>query len=243
MFQFAIFPFLLILVAGSALYLTPTNTVTTRKDQKARPAITNRIPDQSLPTKSLATDLVRDFNPTKGPKDARVTVIEFLDFQCPACKAIHPVEINVSKKYDSKVRFVFKMFPLKAIHPNAESAAKSALAAAKQGKYFEYADKLFANQSEPGINLTNQEQFAKDLGLNLDQWKQDRESAEIEKYIKTDYSDGVNAQIPNVSNPLQTDSIDSTPTFVFIKNGKIQYKTNGLTTDEFSQKLDELLQN
>lgn len=241
MFQFAILPLTLILVAGSALFLNQTNSVTT---QESRPKVQNAniIPDQSLPIKSLSADIIRDFNPTKSPKDAKVTVVEFLDFQCPACKSIHPVEEMVSKKYDSNVRFVFKMFPLRAIHPNAESAAKSALAAGKQGKYFEYADKLFTNQIEPGIDLVNQEQFAKDLGLNLEQWKQDRESAEIANYIKIDFNDGINARIPDELNPLETEPIDSTPTFVFIKNGQIQYKTNSLSTDEFSQKLDELLQ-
>jgi len=241
MLQFAILPFTLILVAGSALFLIPANRVAT---QESRPVVqnVNKMPDQSLPTKSLATDLIKDFNPSKGPKDAKVTVIEFMDFQCPACGAIYPVEEIVSKKYDSNVRFVFKMFPLKALHKNAESAAKSALAAAKQGKYFEYVDKLFTSQNEPGIDPINQEQLAKDLGINLEQWKKDRESAEIANYIETDYNDGINARIPSESNPLQTESVDSTPTFVFIKNGQIQYKTNGLTTDDFSQKLDELLQ-
>jgi protein-disulfide isomerase len=244
MFQLVTLPLVLILVTGTLFYQARTDTDTRGANQQTRLAIQNknRIPDQSLPMKSAATDLIKEFNPSKGPKDANVIVVEFLDFECPACASAHPVLENVSEKYKNDVRFVYKMFPLRAIHPNAESAAKSALAANSQGKYFEYADMLFISQIQSKIDITDQEQIAQDLGLDIEKWKQDRESSEIASFVEIDFYDGINAQIPDESNPLLTSSIDSTPTLVFIKNGQIQYKTNGLTVDEFSEKLDELLQ-
>jgi len=185
--------------------------------------------------------LIRDYNPVAGKKDSNVTVVEFFDFQCPGCKGIHPVTQQISQEYKDEVRFVYKNFPIAALHANAEISSLSAMAAAKQGKYFEFGDKLFAYQDNPGLSSRTQEQIAIELGLDMDQWNKDRKSDEIAKQVKWDIQDGKEAILPVSEGSTQTTSVDSTPTFVFIKDDKILYKANGMSADEFRTKLDKVL--
>jgi protein-disulfide isomerase len=185
--------------------------------------------------------LVRDYNPVSGNKDSNITVVEFFDFQCPGCKGVHPVVQQISDEYKNDVRFVYKNFPLTAIHANAESAAISAMAAAKQGKYFEFADKLYAYQDNPGLSSRTQEQIANEVGLDINQWNTDRKSDEIIKQVQWDLQDGKTAVLPVEEGSSQTTTVDATPTFVFMKDGKILYRANGMSADEFRSRLDKIL--
>ncbi|HSC86846.1 MAG TPA: thioredoxin domain-containing protein, partial [Polyangiaceae bacterium] len=94
----------------------------------------------------FAADQVKSIDllgsPSRGPGDAIITVVEFADFECPACKAASPALDKVLAE-NPDVRFVFKNFPLD-MHPNAESAARAAMAADKQGKFWEMHHELFA---------------------------------------------------------------------------------------------------
>lgn len=86
--------------------------------------------------------------PIKGPGNAKVTIIEFSDFQCPYCKRGFETISQVLKEYDGKVRLVFKQFPLNAIHPKAQKAAEASVCATDQNKFWEFHDILFQNQEE-----------------------------------------------------------------------------------------------
>ena len=86
-----------------------------------------------------------DDDPVRGEPNAAVTIVEFTDFQCPACAAMHPVLDEVLKSYGNKVRLVVRDFPL-SMHANARKAAEAANAAHAQGKFFEYAALLFKRQ-------------------------------------------------------------------------------------------------
>ena len=88
-------------------------------------------------------------SPIKGNKKAEITIIAFSDFQCPFCKRGDDTIKEIQKKYGDRVRYVFKHFPL-AFHPNAEPASKACWAAGKQGKMYEFHDKLFENQPKLG---------------------------------------------------------------------------------------------
>ncbi len=184
--------------------------------------------------------LIRDYNPVFGNAKSNVTVLEFLDFQCPGCKAFSPVFKQVSEEYKGDVRFVQKMFPL-PIHANSEISAQSAMAAAKQGKYFEFGEKLFAYQDTPGLSQRTQEKVATELGLNMDQWNKDKRSKEVAQQILWDKEDARKAVLPLKEGSKETGPVDSTPTVVFIKDNQILYKSNGLSADEFKAKLDALL--
>lgn len=100
----------------------------------------------------------------RGPKNALITIVEYSDFQCPFCARFHPEMQKVVTTYGDKVRWVFRHFPLNQIHPEAQKASEASECAAEQGKFWEYADKLFENQTQLGTTVY--EKLAKDLSLN-----------------------------------------------------------------------------
>src|SRR5262249_32629086 len=97
------------------------------------------------PVLSIATD----GRPARGKPDAPVTIIEFTDYQCPSCGALHPIIQQLVGEYGEKLRLVIRDFPLDR-HENAFKAAEAAEAAGEQGKYWEYIDILFRNQNALG---------------------------------------------------------------------------------------------
>ena len=84
---------------------------------------------------------------TRGTTGAKITVLEYSDFQCPFCSRAFPTIQQVLKDYGSKVLFAYKHFPLSSIHPNAQKAAEAAECAKDQGKFWEFHDKLFEDQN------------------------------------------------------------------------------------------------
>lgn len=104
-----------------------------------------------------------DDDPARGPANAPVTIVEFTDFQCPACAAMHPVIEEVLKSYGDKVRFVVRDFPLNQ-HEHARKAAEAANAAHAQGKFFEYAALLF--QRQRALDVASLKKYASELGLD-----------------------------------------------------------------------------
>ncbi len=127
--------------------------------------------------------LFPDDAPTKGAPEAKVTVVLFSDFECPFCARVEGTLKEVEKRYGSDVRFVFLNQPL-AFHPNALPAARAALAAHAQGKFWEYKDLLFSDIR----NLKDEAliERAQKLGLDLRRFNRDRASDEIEAKVKRD---------------------------------------------------------
>lgn len=82
-------------------------------------------------------------DPVKGGKNAKVTFVEFSDFECPFCVRAYPTIKQIEESYKDNVRIVYKQFPLTQIHPNAQASAEASLCANEQGKFWEYHDKLF----------------------------------------------------------------------------------------------------
>ena len=151
----------------------------------------------------------------KWSPDKKNLLIEYSDFQCPACKSFADfmqTEIEASGSANAsimkKVTFVYRHFPL-AQHAQAEPAAFAAEAAGKQGKFYEYADLLFSHQEDWVENkeaVKKFEDYAKDLGLDFDKFKKDRDSKEVKDKVQSDLQSGQNA------------AVNSTPTFYL--NGK-----------------------
>ena len=98
-------------------------------------------------SKELQDKLAASDAPSFGPKDAKVTIVEFSDFQCPYCTRAANAVKQIKEKYGDKVRFVFRQFPLN-FHKKAFKASEAALAANEQGKFWAYHDTLFENQSK-----------------------------------------------------------------------------------------------
>lgn len=143
---------------------------------------------------SLATEKsnegVVEMEHVKGNPDATVTLVEYSDFQCPACAAFQPVVKEVLATYGEKLRFEYKHYPL-PIHPYAQQAAIAAEAAGQQGKFFEYHDALFEKQDEWAKSKTPVALFTKyagELGLDVEKFKQHQKAPLIRDAVRADLS-------------------------------------------------------
>lgn len=158
----------------------------------AKPALSGSIPPVS------AIDHV------KGGASAPVTLIEYSDFQCPACSAFQPIIENVLATYGDNVQFAYRHFPLYTIHANAEKAAQASEAAAMQGKFWEMHDLLFDRQADWESLVDTTAMFvayADLLELDTEQFSRDLASDAVRDRVKTDVNSGNAA------------GINSTPTF------------------------------
>lgn len=142
--------------------------------------------------KRFAADQVKEIptngSPSKGPDDAAITIIEFADFECPGCGKAHPVIKKLLAKYPSHIRLVFKNYPL-SIHKHAEKAARAALAAGRQGKFWEMHEKLFEMQPNPPDDAAL-EKVAKELGLDMKKFGDDLASEAIADEVSRDRKHG-----------------------------------------------------
>jgi protein-disulfide isomerase len=173
-----------------------------------------------VPGKSLGTPApVSSADHVLGPENAPVTIIEYSDFQCPACGIYYYVVEKLLASTTVPIKFVYRHFPLSQ-HQNAISASLASEAANVQGKFFEMYKLLFENQDKwselENASLTFVG-YAKDLGLDVERFKADMASSTLKAHINNDSDEGVRI------------GINSTPTF-FV-NGKAI--TNPQGYDEF----------
>lgn len=184
-------------------------------------------PTPSLSQKSnVAPVSTRDI--TNGESKAKVTLIEYSDFQCPACAAYHPLVKQLLQEYKGKIYFVYRIFPLTNIHQNAVVSAQAAYASYKQGKFFEMTDTLFTNQKdwESVQDPTNVFiDYAKLLKLDTDKFKTDMKSDEAKKYVADSEQQAL------------SEGINSTPTFI-LNGNKI---TNPQNYEAFKKLIDNEL--
>lgn len=150
-------------------------------------------------------------SPLMGPADLPVTIVEFSDFQCPYCASAKPLLAQVLQKYEGRVNYTFKHFPL-SFHPAAKPTAIASLAAQEQGKFWPMHDVLFQNQRtlDPG----KLEEYAQAAGLDVERFKLDLASkrAEYEKRVDADFALG------------QSIDVRGTPT-LYIGGKKVRVRT------------------
>src|SRR3990167_7936488 len=164
----------------------------------------------------------------RGNENSAVTIIEYLDFQCPACGAYHPLVTQLFSEYGNRVRFVTRHFPITNIHQNAISSAKAAEAAGRQDKFWEMHDVLFENQR----NWSNERNpddlflsYAKSIGLDK------------EKFL-ADYNDGsIDDKVDSDRNGASRAGVTGTPTF-FLNGKKIN---NPRGYEEFKALIEAIL--
>jgi protein-disulfide isomerase len=128
-----------------------------------------------------------DDDPAIGPATATVTIVEFTDFQCPSCAAMHPVMEEVLKSYGTKIRFVMRDFPL-AMHAQARKAAEAANAANAQGKFFEYAALLFKRQN--ALDVPSLKKYATELGLDRVRFDAALDGGKFAEEVRHDVAEG-----------------------------------------------------
>lgn len=142
----------------------------------------------SRPTPTLSTtDLITPTTHTKGDAKAAVTLVEFSDFQCPACAAAKPTVDAILNQYKDKIYFAYRHYPLDQ-HPLGEPAARAAEAAAKQGKFWEMYDLLFTNQAS--FSEDKFRELAAGLKLDMDKFKADYQSPEVKNLVFADRAAG-----------------------------------------------------
>lgn len=162
-----------------------------------------------------------------APADAKVSLIEFGDYECPACGAYNPLVKQVLTQFSGKVTFGFKNFPLSQ-HANAPISSYAAEAAGLQGKFWQMHDKLYENQDAWSTSSDARNIFvgyAKDLGLDVARFTSDIDSQKVKDIVSSDLNDG------------NTVGINATPTF-FVNGVKID---NPLNFDAFSKIIQNAL--
>lgn len=160
-------------------------------------------------------------------KDAKIILIEYSDFQCPACRSYYPMVKKLTQEVPN-LAVVYRHFPLSQ-HTNARPSAQAAEAAGQQGKFWEMHDMLFDNQQHWADSRSSRETFlgyALSLGLDMDKFKTDYDSSAAKLKIESDYQSGAR-------------DINGTPTF-FVNDKKIQNPRN---YDEFRSILEQIGQN
>lgn len=174
----------------------------------------------ALRQSAALVDAVADYDWASGPRTAPVTLVEYSDFQCPACGAYYPVLKELMKEYDGRIRFVYRHFPLRAIHAHADFAARAAEAAGKQGKFWEMEALLFEHQRD-WAESANAEglitEYAVSLGLDRGRFESDVNSREVSQKVEKDFQGGL------------ASGVNATPTF-FLNGKKLE---NPKSYDEF----------
>ncbi len=198
------------LIAGAVFFLSKSNTnITTQSVKPVDQKILVRVNSHKLATDS-----------------AKVTLVEFGDYQCPACGQAYPVTKKVIDSYAGKINFVFRNFPLSQ-HQNSMIAAQAAEAAASQGKFWEMNNKLYETQ-DTWSNLNPIDLFvsyAKELGLDTEKFKNDVLANKFSEVINQDLADGTLA------------GVNATPTF-YINGVKLE---GAQSYNDFKNIIDPLL--
>ena len=171
---------------------------------------------------ALLTPPVSARDHTVGPEDAPVTLVEYGDYECPYCGMAHPIVKRAQRELASRLRFVFRHFPLAEIHPHARLAAQAAEAAAAQGRFWEMHDTLFEHQD--ALEAEDLLSYAKLVGVDTAQFARDLEAGTHAKRVRDDFRNGVRS------------GVNGTPTF-FV-NGE-RYEGSWANQEAFLRALRE----
>ena len=167
----------------------------------------------------------------KGSQTASVTLEEFADFQCPQCAAAHPIMNEIKSIYGSRIRFIFRNFPLAiAAHDKSYDAAVAAEAAGMQGKFWDMQNMLFTNQrnwtADPNFKQTWKD-YAQKIGLDVPKWENDMAGIAAKSRVDADLARGKGL------------NVNSTPT-LYINGTDVPFQQ--MTVDSLRQLIDAELQ-
>lgn len=205
--------FLAALGVGLALYRSAS--------QSPQPTATN------TPT---TPNMFESFSPhVRGSNNAPVTLEEYGDYQCPPCGALYPELKKIEAEYGQRLRFVFRHYPLPAVHPHALVAAHAAEAAGLQNRFWEMHDRLYENQSKWSAEVDPRPLFinyARDIGLDVDRFISDMNGQQVEARVTSDR--------------LRGRSVGVTGTPTLFVNGRMM-RPEAMTPDGMRTALDSVL--
>ncbi len=150
-----------------------------------------------------------------GPKNAKVQIVEYADFECPACAKYPPVIKNILSKNKNKVSFTYRFFPLTSIHKHSRTSAQAVYASNKQGRFMDMYSLLYENQAS-WVNLDSVDElfynYAKDLKMDVEKFKKDYKSKDTQRFVSDSENQALNL------------GLTSTPTF-FVNGNLVEFKT------------------
>ena len=187
--------------------------------------LVNNSPSPLAPVEVKSPPSISKDDFIRGNPNAKVTLLEYADFQCPACATLYFVVKKLEGDFKTDLRVVFRFFPLVNTHQNSMISAQVVYAAGLQGKFWEMHDLIFENQNS-WANISPRDTFigyAKTLGLNLDKFKADLDANSTKQFITNNENKGIEI------------GINSTPSF-FINGTYIQ--TPG-TYDDFKKLIQD----
>lgn len=158
---------------------------------------------------------IEEITHVKGNAAAEITLVEYSDFQCPACSAMFPAIQGVMAEYSDQIRFEYRHFPIERAHPYAVQAAVAAEAAGQQGKFYEFHDALFENQQAWSQSATPNmlfAQYAEDLGLDMDLYNRHANASVLRDKVRAQQTEG------------RDRGVTGTPT-LFLNGKKMEYRT------------------
>ena len=171
----------------------------------------------NLPSMALRPP-VSNTDHIEGNVDAPIELVEYGDYQCPHCGRAYPIIKALQKEFGDRLKFVFRNFPLRKIHPEAEMAAIAAEAAALQGKYFEMHDIIFENQDALSEEVFPE--FARAIDLDQKKFITDLSREDLKTRVESDFESGIRS------------GVNATPTF-FINGEKYTRGWEGKQLEEF----------
>jgi protein-disulfide isomerase len=141
----------------------------------------------------------------RGNANAKVTLIEYSDFECPFCSRLKPTVDQILSEYDGDVRLVYRHFPLTSIHPNAQKAAEASECAGEQGKFWEYHDILFANQT--ALTIPSLKTYAGQLSLKQAQFDSCLDGGKFASKVSQQASDAQSVGITGTPGTFVNDQL------------------------------------
>ena len=179
-------------------------------------------PPGSGPASGLLVDPVKPTDWTAGNKEAKIQLVEYSDFQCPACGFYAPWIKRLHTELPKELGVTYRHFPLRTIHSNAQVAAQVAEAAGLQGRFWESVDIIFDHQKDWSEQIAPREtlyNLVRNVGVNIEKLKRDVDSTVVKNKIERDFQSGLRSKV------------EGTPTF-FLNGQKIE---NPKSYDDFKQ--------
>ena len=142
---------------------------------------------------------VGDRDHAVGPDNAPVTLVEYGDLECIHCRKVNPIIRALREQVGSRLRYVFRHFPINSIHPDAQLAAQATEAAAAQGKFWEMQESLFDHQGE--LDESHLIQYAAEIGLDVEDFERELKEGVYAEHVSDDFHSGIQS------------GVNGTPTF------------------------------
>lgn len=180
-------------------------------------------------------DKLRDDDHVRGDRNARILLIEYSDLECPFCKRFHPTAQQIVDEYKGEVAWVYRHFPLDAIHSKADKEAEAIECAnelAGNDGFWKMTDKIFeVTPSNNGLNLDDLPKLAGEVGLSQSAFKECLDSGKYADHIESDYQGGIKAGITGTPGNILLDT----------KTGKTKLIPGALPFENFKTEIDSMI--